>query len=62
VGHQSIGVDQELVSYLDRRRAELKSELKSEITGELRAEIAFFHEVASPGYKRSDLSQRVSVS
>jgi hypothetical protein len=33
-------VDQELVAYLDRRFAELKSELKSEITGELRAEIA----------------------
>jgi hypothetical protein len=32
-------VDQELVSYLDRHFAELKSELKSEITGELRAEI-----------------------
>lgn len=33
-------MDQELVAYLDRRFAELKSELKSEITGELRAEIA----------------------
>jgi len=36
----STDVDQELVAYLDRRFAELKSELKSEITGELRAEIA----------------------
>jgi hypothetical protein len=33
-------VDQELVSYLDRRFAELKSELKTEVTGELRADIA----------------------
>ena len=33
-------MDQELVSYLDRRFAQLKSKLKSEITGELRAEIA----------------------
>ena len=32
-------MDHELVSYLDRRFAELKSELKSDITGELRAEI-----------------------
>ncbi len=40
MARQSTDVDQELVAYLDRRFAELKSELKSEITGELRAEIA----------------------
>jgi len=42
-------VDQELVSYLDRRFAELKSELKSEITGELRVEIAASASVVKSG-------------
>jgi len=57
VGHQSIGVDQELVSYLDRRFAELKSELKSEITGELRAEIA-----ASASGIKSELRAEILAS
>ena len=57
MGHQSIGVDQELVSYLDRRFAELKSELKSEITGELRAEIA-----ASASGIKSELRAEILAS
>jgi hypothetical protein len=57
VGHQSIGVDQELVSYLDRRFAELKSELKSEITGELRAEIT-----ASASGIKSELRAEILAS
>jgi hypothetical protein len=57
VGHQSIGVDQELVSYLDRRFAELKSELKSEITVELRAEIA-----ASASGIKSELRAEILAS
>jgi hypothetical protein len=57
VGHQSIGVDQELVSYLDRRFAELKSELKSEITGELRAEIT-----ASASGIKSELRAKILAS
>jgi hypothetical protein len=40
VGHQSIGVDQELVSYLDRRFAELKSEITSELRAEILASAA----------------------
>jgi len=50
-------VDQELVSYLDRRFAELKSELKSEITGELRAEIA-----ASASGIKSELRAEILAS
>ena len=53
MGHQSIGVDQELVSYLDRRFAELKSE----ITGELRAEIA-----ASASGIKSELRAEILAS
>ncbi len=44
-------MDQELVSYLDRRFAELKSELKSEITGELRVEIAASASVVKSGLR-----------
>ena len=50
-------MDQELVSYLDRRFAELKSELKSEITGELRAEIA-----ASASGIKSELRAEILAS
>jgi hypothetical protein len=53
VGHQSIGVDQELVSYLDRRFAELKSE----ITGELRAEI-----LASAAETRQHVEAKILAS
>lgn len=50
-------MDQELVAYLDRRFAELKSELKSEITGELRAEIA-----ASAAGVKSELRAEIAAS
>ena len=53
MGHQSIGVDQELVSYLDRRFAELKSE----ITGELRAEI-----LASAAETRQHVEAKILAS
>jgi hypothetical protein len=57
VSRQSAGVDQELVSYLDRRFAELKSELKAEITGELRADIA-----ASAAGVKSELRAEIHAS
>ena len=50
-------MDQELVGYLDRRFAELKSELKSEITGELRAEIT-----ASASGIKSELRAEILAS
>ena len=53
MARQSTDVDQELVAYLDRRFAELKSE----ITGELRAEIA----VSAAGVK-SDLRAEIAAN
>lgn len=50
-------MDQELVAYLDRRFAELKSELKSEIATELRGEIA-----ASAAGVTSDLRAEIAAS
>jgi hypothetical protein len=50
-------VDQELVAYLDRRFAELKSELKSEITTEIRGEIA-----ASAAGVKSELRAEIAAS
>jgi hypothetical protein len=61
---QSQGVDQELVSYLDRRFSELKSELRTEIAAsaegiksELRAEI-----VASAAGVKSELRAEITAS
>ncbi len=54
---QSIGVDQELVAYFDRRFSELKAELKSEITHELRVEIA-----ASAAGVKSELRAEIAAS
>ena len=53
MARQSTDVDQELVAYLDRRFAELKSE----ITGELRADIA-----ASAAGVKSELRAEIVAS